>query len=99
MRKGLERKVAFSPEGICRDVVKVYRSGREDRISSYQEVYEGDIIVTSEEQYDMETGRSFTAIVFAKVTKKVTKVMIIMSEFTFNGDILTSQWLTSRVNP
>ena len=91
--KGAERKVAFSPDGICRDVVKVYRSGREDRISSYQEVFEGDIIVTSKEQYDMETGAASPLLHFAKVTK-VTKVMIIMSEFTFNADILTSQWLT-----
>lgn len=91
--KGAERKVAFSPDGICRDVVKVYRSGREDRISSYQEVFEGDIIVTSKEQYDMETGEASPLLHFAKVTK-VTKMMIIMSEFTFNADILTSQWLT-----
>ena len=91
--KGAERKVAFSPDGICRDVVKVYRSGREDRISSYQEVFEGDIIVTSKEQYDMETCEASPLLHFAKVTK-VTKMMIIMSEFTFNADILTSQWLT-----
>ena len=91
--KGAERKVAFSPDGICRDVVKVYRSGREDRISSYQVVFEGDIIVTSKEQYDMEIGEASPLLHFAKVTK-VTNMVIIMSEFTYNADILTSQWLT-----
>lgn len=91
--KGVDRKVAFSLDGICRDVVKVYRSGRSDRISSYQEVYEGDIIVTSKEQYDLATGEASPLLHFAKVTK-VTKVMIIMSEFTDNTDILNNIWLT-----
>lgn len=91
--KGVDRKVAFSRDGICRTVVKVYRTGREDRISSYQEVYEGDIIVTNREQYDIETGEASPLLHFAVVTK-VTKNTIVTSEFTVRTDILSSYWLT-----
>lgn len=75
-----EHAVVLTPEGKVRDVVKVFKTGKTDRISSYQEVQVDDIVVSSDGLHDPDTKERTQILWFATV-KQVTRQKVVLSEW------------------